>query len=43
MIALHGLEIVEVPLAEALRDPKRIEVSGDAVLTARAMGISFGD
>jgi 6-phosphofructokinase 1 len=43
MVALHGLEIVELPLAEALRDPKRVEVSGDAVLTSRAMGISFGD
>jgi len=43
MVALRGLEIVEVPLSEALQEPKRVDVAGDAVLTARSMGISFGD
>jgi 6-phosphofructokinase 1 len=43
MVALRGTEIVEVPLEEALAAPKRVDVEGDAILTARAMGLSFGD
>jgi ATP-dependent phosphofructokinase / diphosphate-dependent phosphofructokinase len=43
MVALHSARIVDIPLAEALTIPKRVEVSGDAVLTARGIGISFGD
>jgi len=43
MVALHGGEVVDVPLEEALAIPKRVDVNGDAVLTARNMGISFGD
>jgi hypothetical protein len=34
---------VDIPLAEALAIPKRVDVNGDAVLTARGIGISFGD
>lgn len=43
MVALHSARIVDIPLAEALAVPKRVEVAGDAVLTARGIGISFGD
>jgi 6-phosphofructokinase 1 len=43
MVALHGTKVVEVPLAQALAEPKRVEIDGDAMLTARAMGHSFGD
>lgn len=43
MVALHAARIVDIPLAEALAVPKRVEVNGDAVLTARDIGISFGD
>lgn len=43
MVALHAARIVDIPLAEALAVPKRVEVNGDAVLTARGIGISFGD
>ena len=43
MVALHAGEIVDVPLEEALAVPKRVDVNGDAVRTARGMSISFGD
>ncbi|MGA9532044.1 MAG: ATP-dependent 6-phosphofructokinase [Anaerolineales bacterium] len=43
MVALRGTEILEVSLDDALSEPKRVDVDGDAIQTARAMGISFGD
>ena len=43
MVALQSPHIVYVPLADALREPKRVEVDHDTVKTARATGISFGD
>ncbi len=43
MVALHGTDIVDVPLKEALAEPKRVDVNGDMVRTARSLGISFGD
>jgi 6-phosphofructokinase 1 len=43
MVALRSGEIIDIPLEEALAVPKRVQVAGDAVLTARGIGISFGD
>jgi ATP-dependent phosphofructokinase / diphosphate-dependent phosphofructokinase len=43
MIALRNAQVVDIPLEEALAVPKRVNINGDAVLTARNMGISFGD
>jgi 6-phosphofructokinase 1 len=43
MVALRSSAIVDILLEEALAVPKRVDVQGDAVLTARGMGISFGD
>lgn len=43
MVALQSSQIVDIPLAEALKAPKRVDIHGDAVVTARGMGISFGD
>ena len=43
MVALDDAQIKDVPLAEALATPKRVDLNGDAVRTARGMGISFGD
>jgi ATP-dependent phosphofructokinase / diphosphate-dependent phosphofructokinase len=43
MVALHQTRIVDVPLGEAIAEPKRVDIHGDAILTARGMGISFGD
>jgi 6-phosphofructokinase 1 len=43
MVALKSPDIVLVPLEEALGIQKRVRVDGDAVLTARDLGICFGD
>jgi 6-phosphofructokinase 1 len=43
MVSLHGEKVVEVTLEEALAVPKRVDVDGDAVQTARGLGISLGD
>ena len=43
MVALHQSKIVDVSLEEAIATPKRVNVHDDAVITARGMGISFGD
>lgn len=43
MVALHSPDIVTVPLAEALGIQKRVKPDGDTVLTARDLGICFGD
>ena len=43
MVSLHAGNIVDVSLAEAIAVPKRVDITHDAVITARGMGISFGD
>ncbi|MEW5916816.1 MAG: 6-phosphofructokinase, partial [Gemmatimonadota bacterium] len=43
MVALQTPHIVAIPILEALRQPKRVDLSGDIVRTAREVGISFGD
>jgi len=43
MVALRDGKVVDVSLEEALAIPKRVDINGDAVVTARGMGISFGD
>lgn len=43
MVALHGGRVVDIPLEQALAVPKRVDVNGDAMLTARGLKISFGD
>jgi 6-phosphofructokinase 1 len=43
MVALRSSRIVDISLEEALAVPKRVAIDGDAVITARGMGISFGD
>lgn len=43
MVALQSPHIVTIPIDEALRETKRVEVTHDLVMTARATGISFGD
>jgi ATP-dependent phosphofructokinase / diphosphate-dependent phosphofructokinase len=34
---------VTIPIEEALRETKRVDITHDVVQTARAVGISFGD
>jgi len=43
MVSCQNLKIVDVLMDEVLREPKRVDIEGDAVLTARGLGISFGD
>ena len=43
MVSLHGGDIVDVALEDAFKIPKRVDLNGDAMNTARGMGISFGD
>jgi 6-phosphofructokinase 1 len=43
MVALHAGTIVDISLEEAIAVPKRVDIRHDAVITARGMGISFGD
>jgi 6-phosphofructokinase 1 len=43
MVSLRSGNVIDIPLGEAIAVPKRVDFHGDAVLTARNMGISFGD
>jgi 6-phosphofructokinase 1 len=43
MVALQSPDIVTVPIEEALRQPKKVDLGHDLVRTARRLGISFGD
>jgi phosphofructokinase-like protein len=43
MVALHAGKIINVPLEEAIAVPKRVDINDDAILTARAISISFGN
>jgi ATP-dependent phosphofructokinase / diphosphate-dependent phosphofructokinase len=43
MVALQSPDIVTIPIAEALRHPKKVDLAHDLVKTARRLGISFGD
>jgi len=43
MVALREAKVMDISLEEALAVPKRVDLNGDAILTARNMGISFGD
>ncbi len=43
MVSLQNGHVTDIPLAEALATPKRVDLNGDAVRTARNLGICFGD
>jgi len=43
MVSLRGEEIIDVELKGCVGEPKRVNVEGDAVLTARGLGICMGD
>jgi phosphofructokinase-like protein len=43
MVALQSPNIVTVPIEDALRQPKKVDLGHDLVRTARRLGISFGD
>ena len=43
MVALWNREIIDVPLADAIKQPNVVDASGPLVRTARGLGISLGD
>lgn len=43
MVALKGREIDSVPLQDAIAEPRRVDPASREVLSARAVGTSFGD
>jgi hypothetical protein len=43
MVALHGNKISHVALTDALEIPKRVDIHGDTVNSARSVGISMGE
>lgn len=43
MVSLRCGDIIDIPLAESVSTLKRVDPQGDAVVTARNIGISFGD
>jgi ATP-dependent phosphofructokinase / diphosphate-dependent phosphofructokinase len=43
MLALKSSKIVSVPLAQAIKETKFVPLDSDIVLSARDLGISFGD
>jgi 6-phosphofructokinase 1 len=43
MVALQSPNIVMIPIKEALKETKRVDLSHDLVQTARDTLISFGD
>ena len=43
MVALDDTKVSDVTLDEALAIPKRVKLDSDGIITAREMGISFGD
>jgi 6-phosphofructokinase 1 len=43
MVALSNREIIDVPLADAIRRPHTVDPQGTLVMTARGLGICLGD
>jgi 6-phosphofructokinase 1 len=43
MVTLAPPEIRTIPIPEAIKEMKRVLLDCDTVMTARSLGISFGD
>jgi len=43
MVTLRAGKIADVSLEEVIATTKRVDINDDAILTARGMGVSFGD
>ncbi len=43
MVALQDARIIDIPIDEAVAVPKRVDLNGDGVLSARGLGICLGD
>ena len=42
MVALRGVEVITVPLAEAVAEPKLVSPDSQLIRTAKGVGIVFG-
>lgn len=43
MVSLQGTEIKSVPIADAIKEIRKVDPNGDLVAAARGIGVSFGD
>jgi 6-phosphofructokinase len=43
MVALKDSQMVAVPIAEAIKRRKKVDLDSDKVMTGRDIGICFGD
>jgi phosphofructokinase-like protein len=43
LVGLHGMDIVDIRLEDALKQPKQVDLDGDAIQTARDLGMCLGD
>jgi 6-phosphofructokinase 1 len=43
MVALRGTQIIDVPLADAVIEPRRVDPDSELVATARSLGMRFGN
>jgi 6-phosphofructokinase 1 len=43
MVALRGPDVIDIPMAEGIAEPKRVRPDGALVRTARELGIAMGD
>lgn len=43
MVGVRGTQMIDVTLEEALAVPKRVDINGDGVRTARNLGLCLGD
>jgi hypothetical protein len=43
MVTLRCGEVTDISLEEATAYPKQVKLDDDAIISARGMGISFGD
>ncbi len=43
MVAIQANRIITVPLSEAVANRKQVPLDSDVILSAREIGISFGD
>ena len=43
LVGLHGTEIVDIRLQDVLKRPKRVDLDGEVIRTARDLGICLGN
>ena len=43
MVSLQAQQVLQVPLKQAVASPKRVNLEGDAIRTARSLDLCLGD